>query len=311
LASYEDQIGLHKSDYTASPLSEPIASVIIPHYNDLDNLRECLKRLQAQTMDRSQFEIIVSDNNSSCGLAAVRQACDGVARVVSATKQGAGEARNAGVAASRGEVLAFTDSDCLPAQEWLGKGIRALRDADIVGGRMVVGVEDRSRLTPAEAYELVFAFNNKKYVERQGYSVTANMFTRSDVFAKVGPFRVGLSEDLDWGRRATALAFRTKYAADAVVTHPARRQWPDLIRKWRRLTRESYMLTREQSYGGVVWFYRSWLILLSPLVQFPAVLRCNELESFDQRVLAICGLIRLRTWRFVECNRQFLSIKGS
>lgn len=284
--------------------------MIIPHYNDLDNLCECLKRLQTQAMDRSQFEIIVADNNSSCGLAAVRQACDGVARVVSATNQGASEARNAGVAASRGEVLAFTDSDCRPAPEWLEQGILALQDADVVGGRMVVAVEDRSRLTQAEAYELVFAFNNKRYVEEQGYSVTANMFTRRAVVRKVGAFRVGVAEDLDWGRRATALGFRTKYAAEAVVTHPARRQWPDLVRKWRRLTRESYMLTREQSYGRLRWFSRSWLILLSPMFNFPAVLRSNELQSFDQRFLAIFGLIRLRTWRFVECHRRLLNVEG-
>jgi GT2 family glycosyltransferase len=152
----------------------------------------------------------------------------------------------------------------------------------------------------------VFAFNNRNYVENHGYSVTANMFTRRDVFGKVGPFRVGVSEDLDWGRRASGLGFRIKYGADAVVTHPARRQWPDLIRKWRRLTRESYVLTREQSFGRLRWFARSWLFLLSPFVHFQTALRCHELRSLDQRGLAIYGLIRLRTWRFLECNRQFI-----
>jgi GT2 family glycosyltransferase len=116
-------------------------------------------------------------------------------------------------------------------------------------GGMVVGVENRSRLTAAEAYELVFAFNTRHYVEKQGYSVTANMFTRRDVFGKVGPFRVGVSEDLHWGRRATARGFRTKYAADAVVTRPARRPSSDLIRERRRLSSEFYALVREQPYG--------------------------------------------------------------
>jgi len=261
-------------------------------------------------MAPSHYEIIVSDNNSACGLEAVQGVCDGIARLVSAAKQGAGEARNAGAAVALGELLAFTDSDCRPARDWLKRGVEGLQSADVVGGRMVVGVEDRSHLIPAEAYELVFAFNNKYYVEKHGYSVTANMFTRQDVFDKIGPFRVGVSEDLDWGRRATGLGFGIKYGADAVVTHPARKQWRDLIRKWRRLTRESYALAREQSFGRLRWFARSWLILLSPFVHFAAVLRCQELRSLDQRALAISGLIRLRTWRFVECNRQLVNFTG-
>jgi cellulose synthase/poly-beta-1,6-N-acetylglucosamine synthase-like glycosyltransferase len=310
VASPNGPVDPQKNDETGSRTAKPSVSIIVPHYNDLENLRECLKSLDAQTMARSQYEIIVSDNNSACGLLEVRDACAGIARVVSAPKQGAGEARNAGAAVALGELLAFTDSDCRPGRDWLKRGVEALQDADVVGGQMVVGVEDRRRLTAAEAYELVFAFNNRRYVEKQGYSVTANMFTRREVFGKVGPFRAGVSEDLDWGRRATALGFRTKYAADAVVTHPARRQWPDLIRKWRRLTSESYALARAQSYGRIRWFLRSWLILLSTFVHFFAVLRCDELNSLNQRALATYGLIRLRTWRFVECNRQLLDVKG-
>jgi glycosyltransferase involved in cell wall biosynthesis len=292
----------------ATPLKfKPAASVIVPHFNDLENLRRCLKALDEQSFERSQFEIIVSDNNSPCGVAAVIEACAGVANVVSAPKQGAGEARNAGAAAARGEILAFTDSDCRPAREWLERGLQALKSTDIVGGRIIVTVEDWNQLTPAEAYELVFAFNNRRYVEEHGYSVTANMFTRRDVLDRVGAFRVGVSEDRDWGQRATALGYRMRYAPDTVVAHPARREWSDLIRKWRRMTSESFALTCERPYGRLRWFARSWLILLSPLVHVNAVLHSDELGSFNLRIKAIGSLIRLRTWRFVESNRKLLN----
>jgi len=259
-------------------------------------------------MDQSQYEIIVSDNNSTCGLAAVVEACEGSAQVVSAPKQGAAEARNVGVSVALGETLAFIDSDCRPAPEWLESGVRALDNNDIAGGQMVVVVEDPRRLTYAEAYELVFAFNNRRYIEDEGYGVTANMFTRQDVFKKVGPFRGGVAEDLDWGRRATRLGFRTRYVEDAVVAHPARREWTDLLRKWRRMTSESYALYCERPHGRVWWFARSWLILVSPITHCEAVFRSNALSSFDQRVKAFCSLVRLRTWRFVECNRKLLNL---
>ena len=281
---------------------EPVVSVVIPHFNDLENLKQCLSCLRQQSMQRSLYEVIVADNNSSCGLAAVIDACKGV-RVVAATKQGAGEARNSGVSAARGQFLAFTDSDCRPEPQWLEQGLRAMDGADVVGGRIVVSVDDREHLTMAESYELVFAFNNRRYVEEQGYSVTANMFTRRNVLDSVGPFRVGVSEDLDWGRRATALGFRVRYAIDAVVSHPARREWSDLTRKWRRLTMESYRLAVEQPHGKILWFLRSWLVLFSPIAHCRTILKSHELQGVNQRLKSIGAMIYLRGWRFLQSNR--------
>ena len=48
-------------------MSAPLISVIIPHYNDLTNLERCLTLLAAQTLPKSQFEVIIADNNSRCG----------------------------------------------------------------------------------------------------------------------------------------------------------------------------------------------------------------------------------------------------
>ena len=87
--------------------SDPVLSVIIPHYNDLANLERCMRLLDAQTLPHSQFEIVVADNNSRCGLKEVERVCGDFARVVPAPVQGAGAARNAAVEASRGRYLAF------------------------------------------------------------------------------------------------------------------------------------------------------------------------------------------------------------
>lgn len=283
-----------------------MVSVIIPHYDNLEGLQQCIAKLRTQTLDPSRYEIIVADNNSSCGILAVKRACQGVARVVPAPIPGAAEARNAAIAVARGEVLAFTDQDCRPRPDWLERGVRALDSADIVGGRMVVCVDDRMRVTLTEAFELVFAFNNRRYVERKGFTVNANMFVWRDVFTKVGLFRAGVPEDVDWGYRARALGFRLRYATDAVVEHPARREWSDLIRKWRLISTNHYALAREQRFGKLRFFARSWLVLISPLVDIPLVLLSGKIKSFDQRLKAISILVPLRAWRFVESNRILL-----
>ncbi len=70
-------------------------------------------------MPAGSFDVIVADNNSACGLDAVRAVAGHSAQVVLAKEQGAGPARNAGAGASRGEILAFIDSDCVPASDWL------------------------------------------------------------------------------------------------------------------------------------------------------------------------------------------------
>ena len=109
----------------------PLVSVIIPHYNDLANLKRCIDLLAAQTVPHSQFEIVVADNNSSCGLKEVEGVCGVFARVVPAPVQGAGPARNAAIAASLGDILAFAGlRDCRPARDWLERGLAALSNAD-------------------------------------------------------------------------------------------------------------------------------------------------------------------------------------
>ena len=214
-------------------------SVIVPHFDDLARLGTCLAALDAQ--DFRDVEVIVADNGSPSGEAAVAAVIEGRATLVIAVERGAGAARNAGVAAASGQILVFTDADCIPDPGWLAAGVAALDHADLVGGAMVVSVADEAAPTPIEAFERVFAFDNRAYVAK-GFSVTANLFTRRDVFDAIGGFRANVSEDADWCLRARDAGYRIAYAADAIVAHPARRTWPELTRKWDRLVRESAAL---------------------------------------------------------------------
>jgi GT2 family glycosyltransferase len=285
----------------------PAISVILPHYNDIDNLKVCLDLLDRQTLARDRYEIVVADNNSRCGLAAVAEVCGDRARAVPAPIQGAGEARNAGVAAARGAALAFTDSDCRPELQWLERGLAALADADVVGGSVAVTAEDRDRPTPVEAFEIAFAFNTRRYVLEHHFSVTANMFVRRDVFDAVGPFRTRVSEDLEWGRRANRLGYRLEYAPEAIVAHPARRDWDELTRKWRRIVREMFYLATERPGGRLLWFVRTWALLVTPVSGIYEVASNANLRSPRERLDAYGVLLRLRAWRFIESNRLLLT----
>lgn len=284
----------------------PVVSVIIPHYNDLVNLERCLRLLKAQTLPRGEFEVIVADNNSSCGLDAVRGVCEEFARVTPASIQGAGAARNAAVAASRGRILAFIDSDCRPAQTWLERGVAALAKAPVVGGRVDVDYENPARPTAVEAFERVFAFNFKRYIEELGFSGSGNMFVPREIFDRVGDFRGSVAEDFDWGQRAVKAGYRFAYAPDAVVSHPARRNWSELTQKWRKASREAFAATIERPNGRAIWSLRSFAVLASPFVHWVVVARSEKLDDLEQKAKAIAVLFGIRSWRFLECWRLLL-----
>lgn len=273
----------------------PKASVIVPHYRDLERLDACLAALSHQSFD--DFEVIVADNNSPEGIEAVRDRVAGRGKVVVVTEPGAGPARNGGADHARGEILAFTDCDCVPAATWLEAGVRALQQCDFAGGAMEVLVADALAMTATEAFERVFAFDNEDYVLRKGFSVTANLFVPRRIFEQVGGFRVGVSEDLEWCLRARAGGFRLGYAPDALVGHPARRTWSELHRKWVRLNEEAFALALERPNGRTLWLIKALAIPLSAVAHAPKPFFSGALSSFKDRLGALWILFRLRLWR--------------
>jgi glycosyltransferase involved in cell wall biosynthesis len=284
------------SGQPATDCGAPFVSVVIPHYNDLENLARCLDLLERQTWPRDSFEVIVADNNSRCGLETVR-AIAGGAIVVPAPIQGAGPARNAGVAAARGDILAFIDSDCFAEPGWLAAGVAALGTYDYVGGEVVTDVADPGRMSIAEAYEAVFAFRFRKYIEQDRFSGTGNLFVPRAVMERTGPFRAGVSEDKEWCHRANAAGFRLGYAGEAVVAHPARRTWRELAAKWDRVVAESYKLECEKPLGQLRWIVRIIATAASPLPHAAVVVRHKRLEGPANKLKGIAGLIAVRLYR--------------
>ena len=287
----------------------PSVSVIIPHYNDLAGLNACLDALAKQRdISRNSYEIIVCDNDSPFEFTEIVRLVDGRARLVQTKDRGAGPARNEAVKHAKGQWLAFTDSDCVPDKNWLANGIAHLDPHTVIGGRMLVSVESESALTGAEAFERVFAFNNQRYVERENFSVTANLFCAKACFESVGPFRTQVSEDKDWCHRAAALGYSLRYEPTAVVSHPARQSFQSLIKKWARIDLETYNLAMEKSSGSNLrWMFRAWLLPFSIAPHSVVCLRSRSISGVKTRMLAIGTLIRLRMWRFkhyLELSRE-------
>lgn len=288
----------------------PRVSVIIPHYRDLGGLDLCLRALGRQTYPLSDFEVIVADNNSPEGEAAVAEVIAGRARLTVVREKGAGPARNGGVALARGDILAFTDSDCVPEAEWLAEGLAGLEGYDFVGGRVTVLVDDLARMSAAEAFERVFAFDFKTYITKKGFTGAGNLFCSRTVFDQVGGFRVGVSEDVEWSHRARGKGLRLGYVPRAIVGHPARRNWEELWGKWRRVNAETYGLYRERPSGDLKWLARSLALPLSAVLHTPRVFTSDQLNTGGQRLSAVGMLFRLRFWRLLDALRLLRQREG-
>lgn len=167
----------------------PQISVIVPAYNCEAALEECLGALLAQDYPADQYEVIAVDNNSTDASADIIRLHSRV-RLLREPKQGAYAARNRGLREAKGEILAFTDSDCVPRPDWLSRIDRVMRDPhlQIVIGRVAPGESSRV-LDLLGAYEhhkdrYVFATQApEKY-----YGHAGNMAVRRDMLAALGPF---------------------------------------------------------------------------------------------------------------------------
>jgi glycosyltransferase involved in cell wall biosynthesis len=218
-------------------MNKKFVSIIIPTFKDWGRLSFCLNSLSRQSYGHENFEIIVINNYVGDKAPAdyFPQNCN----VYTEEKPGSYAARNLGISKSTGDIIGFTDSDCIPDIDWINNAVKAFnenKDCDRIAGRIRLYYKSE-KLTKAELYEKIYAFNQDIYVEQDGSGVTANMFTYRHVFDNVGIFKENLLSggDYEWAVRARDAGFKIKYAEDVIVNHPARFHLNELVKKAKRV----------------------------------------------------------------------------
>ncbi len=224
----------------------PTVSVIVPIYNGGDDLPDLLERLMAQTYPTDRVDHWLVDNGSRDRTADRLQAVATQAtergirlQTVSYTEiQSSYAARNAGIAAATGEILAFTDADCHPEPTWLEELVKPFTDSTI--GLVAGGI----KAFPSQHWL-------ERYAERQGtlsqentlnhsflpYGQTANLAVRAEIFRQVGLFRpyltTGGDADICW-RIQQQTPWKLASAPEAIVYHRHRCTLEELRRQWYR-----------------------------------------------------------------------------
>jgi len=229
-------------------------SVILCTYNRAASLKSTLESFSGLTLPFDlDWELVVVDNNSKDNTLEVIREFTKTARFsvryVFEGRQGKSAALNAGIAAAKGEIVAFTDDDVLLHPEWLLNLKRAFDEFDCagVGGRIVPVWHDPKPdwLEMEEQQAIVhFELGDKPKEIKDSPPLGANSAFRKDKFAKYGGFRLDLGvggenrgvtcEDTEFVTRLFRAGEKIMYIPSAIIYHPVdpSRSSKAYFRKW-------------------------------------------------------------------------------
>lgn len=216
----------------------PYLTIIIPTYKDWERLQICLDALAMQTYSSVCFEIIVINNDSFTNPPKSLRLPSN-ATIVNEDKAGSYAARNKGLQIAKGDVIAFTDSDCIPNFDWLENAATFLLKSEEhhrVTGPVSFFKDERGSWLAWRIDQLI-SFRQKENVIN-GVSVTANLIVKRTLFDDVGLFNQELMSggDFEWNRRATEKKYQLAYLDGVEVLHPARVSLSEVLIKLRRIT---------------------------------------------------------------------------
>ncbi len=221
----------------------PVISVIIPAYNAAQIIGECLEALLHQSVAQDDYEVIVVDDGSTDGTGEIAGAY-GV-RVFSQPNQGPTVARNQGVAQAKGEILLFTDADCVPAENWIEEMVRPLSDPEVIGVKGAYATRQPGlipRFIQLEFEDRYRLLKRDKYID---FVDTHAAAFRKKVFDIAGGFDPSIpgptAEDADLSYRLASLGYKMVFNPQAIVYHRHPARWRDYLRVkfWRACWRMS------------------------------------------------------------------------
>jgi len=231
-------------------------SIIVPAHNRMGTLRQTLAA--ATDQDFSEYEVIVVDDGSSDGTPEMVQREFSSVRLLRQPNRGPAAARNTGLLAAWGEIIAFTDDDCLPPNDWLARladGFRRYPDITGVGGPLLAPPSVRAANVLARYEEYVVRVLHKARDDEVvgGFDCPAggtnNMAYRREGLKQIGgfdpafPYPAAEDADLKWRLVQNGAQF---LYTPVVVTHLQPYTWP-------AFRRQQFVRGK-----GSVYFDRKW-----------------------------------------------------
>jgi glycosyltransferase involved in cell wall biosynthesis len=214
---------------------EPTVTVVVPYYGiDFSALTKCIRSLLEQDYSQDRVTIFVIDNNAIASLPASMSGAR--CKLFHEPLPGSYAARNRGISESFDDIIAFTDSDCIAQRSWISAGVTALKEATrpiMVGGPIVFDFGSNITMTTCEPLDSIIHHRQTEYIFEHRFAATANLFVTRALISSHGQFdaRFFSGGDREFGQRLASGGIEIVMAEGAIVMHPPRRRFIDLLRK--------------------------------------------------------------------------------
>lgn len=241
-------------------------SVIVPVYNAASTIGSCLRSLVNQSHPK---EIIVVDNGSTDKTASIVE--EFPVRLFYEYRRNQFTARNTGVKKAKGEILAFTDSDCIADRDWIKNLVKPFKDDDKIGG-----VGGRTRSFEVKTVFQAYAHKKKLFhrdwkrgiIGTRAYFPLCNVAYRRDVFEDIDYFdeRTFSGSDTDFSFRVSAAGYNLFYEPDAVIYHihkPNMRSF--LEQHYRYGGGEDFLRLKYNEQPSLLWMCKPYFVHLVAL----------------------------------------------
>ena len=293
-------------------MDAPKVSVVLPLYNSEGDVDSAMEEVEKQAF--GDFELIVVDDGSTDGTfsAAERRAQgrDGV-RVIRTEHLGPSHARNAGLAAARGEIVIFVESDCVYDPMFISKAVARFALEPGASAVCLTGAPLITRQTLAtRCIDIENKVQHKLLQEGKIKPFYSWVFRKADL-TKLGGFdeRLFQAEDRDLFRRMEQANYRVAVVPGGNWRHRRDQTTFELARKWfwRGRTKILYTIKHGLTYEALRTMLPLWatiaglvLVVFAPLVGGAILLAVAAVfAAYSLRVVSI-------SWDLVDEKRAFL-----
>ena len=221
--------------------------MIVPCYNEEENIEKCLRALKNQTYPN--YKIIVVDDASTDNTPKIVKD-HGIKLIRLETNSGVARARNVGIQHANTEIIAFTDGDCVVEKRWLEKLINAMKSKNL---DVVIG----KKLRPLNNYRYVvqaqLGGRSIKEIRDESLGGGYSVAYKREVFKELGGFNERFMRgcEFEFHLRVIESHFNLGWAEDAVVNF----SYPDTVgRIWKQQSADGFWI--KEIMRAHPWFVR-------------------------------------------------------